>query len=510
MDDARLLARFAGEKSQDAFAEIVRRHVGMVYAVCRRQLRDAHWAEDVTQAVFILLASKAAGLPENVILGGWLYKAAHYACSNARAMHRTRAYHEHQVTPMNHAHGQDALEKAELESLLDQGLLHLSRPQRDVLILRFFENKTLAQIAQTRRTSLYATTKTLDAALAKLRRYLAQRGVAASAVLIAGTLGAQRAHAAPAGLAAAVHHAAVGNSGGVSIYVSRLAAHLVKHAGRTKLVATLALAAGLLLIGFTALELIAAPLSAATAHRTAPASGAALAQAPPPQLSDPQARQEIIDTLQRAQAALRAMDNPALLHITTFSDDRDRQNWNRIAGVFAANQSLKEAAAARFGAAGQNLTAIKTPAERLDEILPQVDPDSLQWEIHAPFASIHFAYQNSLAPGATIYFLKENGLWKIDATRSLDVALEGLGENLTRVAIDNLPEDQQAQVLAKLDSMQHLFLKVAAQINSDRAYTLAHAQADLQSAADPAQARAFFHLALRTDDFGQPRSALNQ
>ena len=88
-DDASLLAAFVRDRSEEAFKELVSRHVGMVYSVCYRQLRDAHWAEDVTQAVFILLARKAASLQSGVVLGGWLYRSAVFACSNAVATWKT-------------------------------------------------------------------------------------------------------------------------------------------------------------------------------------------------------------------------------------------------------------------------------------------------------------------------------------------------------------------------------------------------------------------------------------
>src|SRR5947208_2459809 len=62
MTDGELLREFAEKGSQGAFGEIVRRHVDWVYSCARRQVGDAHLAEDVVQAVFVLLAGKARGL----------------------------------------------------------------------------------------------------------------------------------------------------------------------------------------------------------------------------------------------------------------------------------------------------------------------------------------------------------------------------------------------------------------------------------------------------------------
>jgi len=73
MTDWELLERYAQRGDNDAFAELVRRHIDMVYAAARRIAEND--AEDATQAVFVLLAEKARELPERGALGGWLHSA---------------------------------------------------------------------------------------------------------------------------------------------------------------------------------------------------------------------------------------------------------------------------------------------------------------------------------------------------------------------------------------------------------------------------------------------------
>ena len=92
-DDAELLEAWRDRGDRAAMDELVRRNIHFVYGAARRQVRDAAWAEDVTQAVFMLLIRKSPRLSSESAVAVWLHPAARYASANARRMRQrqTRA-----------------------------------------------------------------------------------------------------------------------------------------------------------------------------------------------------------------------------------------------------------------------------------------------------------------------------------------------------------------------------------------------------------------------------------
>src|SRR5262249_18796492 len=83
MDEFALLQEYARSRSQEAYRQLVERYAGLVYAAARRQVRDKHLAEDVTQAVFVVLAQKAGTIRPGRPLSAWLLTTTRYTCSNA-------------------------------------------------------------------------------------------------------------------------------------------------------------------------------------------------------------------------------------------------------------------------------------------------------------------------------------------------------------------------------------------------------------------------------------------
>ena len=115
MDDSSLLRRFAEDRSEEAFAELVRRHLNLVYSAALRKVGgDAHRAAEVSQTVFTVLARNAPALACHPVLTGWLYTTTHFTAAKLVRAERRRLAREQEAL---------AAEPAEYH-----GVLHLRPP----------------------------------------------------------------------------------------------------------------------------------------------------------------------------------------------------------------------------------------------------------------------------------------------------------------------------------------------------------------------------------------------
>jgi len=202
MDDWKLLREYADCGSEAAFQGLVDRHVNMVYSAALRQLRDSHLAQDVTQAVFILLARKATSLRSSVLLSGWLYRTTSHVASRAMRDRIRQQRREEEASMMI---ANEPVEElwGKLEPHLDAAISTLGDLDRNAVVLRFLQQRSFREVAGTLGVSEDAAKKRVTRALEKLRATLTARGIAVTGTILATTLGAKAVAAAPASVAAA-------------------------------------------------------------------------------------------------------------------------------------------------------------------------------------------------------------------------------------------------------------------------------------------------------------------
>ena len=211
-EDASLLRAYAVDNSERAFAELVRRHVGLVYSIALRRVgHDSHLAEDVVQVVFSALARKAKSLVGRPTLSGWLYVSTHAASAEAvRKEHRRRRREESSIIMQEiQDSGKATPEWDRIRPLLDALIVRLESVDREAIVLRFFEKRSFAEIGASLQLTEDTARKRVERALGKLRSTLTKAGFASSAAALSESLAGEVAFPTPGGLAVKVASTAI-------------------------------------------------------------------------------------------------------------------------------------------------------------------------------------------------------------------------------------------------------------------------------------------------------------
>jgi RNA polymerase sigma factor (sigma-70 family) len=209
VSDMDLLRDYQRQGSEEAFAELVRRHVNLVYSAALRHAGIAAHAEEITQAVFVILARKAAGLRPDTILDAWLYETTRWTALSFLRGERRRQLREQEAYMQSELDAQAGSTWNQLSPLLDEAMLRLGQTDRDALVLRFFEGRSLNEVGHALGASEEAAKKRVNRALDKLRNIFAKRGVSSTTAIIAGAISAHSVQAAPVALAKAATAAAI-------------------------------------------------------------------------------------------------------------------------------------------------------------------------------------------------------------------------------------------------------------------------------------------------------------
>ncbi len=326
MTDWDLLERFKDTRCDRAFGDLVSRHAGFVYATCLRRLRDPHLAEDVTQAVFVLLARRPPARRHESVLSGWLYQTAIYESNNAMRRERLRKRHEQEAIEQRDrliAQSAPAV-SIEVEAQLDEAMSSLSSADRDVLLLRYYESLDLREIGSRLGLSETAASKRATRALARLKDAFTGAGSAISAASASAMLPDVLRQPAPPGLVERSARRALS-----AVPVASGVMQIMLHA-KAKLVAA-AIAITIVVVG------------GATLSFSLPRAQ------PSPATTQPAHQSTPMDTLREFIQAFRQYDATAVRSLVVAADDRGRRMSDAMCEYVQAAHDIRKALTDKFG-----------------------------------------------------------------------------------------------------------------------------------------------------------------
>jgi RNA polymerase sigma factor (sigma-70 family) len=208
VSDLQLLNEYAETNSEAAFAALVSRYVNLVYSVALRKTGNAHAAQEVTQAVFIILARKARRLGASTVLSGWLYQTARLTAANYVRAENRRVRREQEAFMQSHSNQSESSVWSQIAPLLEDAVGRLGDKDRNAIVLRFFNGQSMAEVGAALGVSEDAAKMRVNRAVEKLRMFLRRRGVVTSASAMVGAVLANSVQTAPEGVAATVAAAA--------------------------------------------------------------------------------------------------------------------------------------------------------------------------------------------------------------------------------------------------------------------------------------------------------------
>jgi RNA polymerase sigma factor (sigma-70 family) len=201
LDDILLLREYVDHESEDAFAALVTRHVNKVYSIALRRTRNPHQAEEIAQAVFVILAKQARQLNNRVILSGWLCRTAQLTAVTFVRSEIRRARREQEAYMQNPLVETGADVWPQIEPLLDAAMAGLSEADHHAVVLRFFDGKSMKDVGTALGGSEAAAKMRVNRAVEKLRRFFTRRGLVVPVAVLTVALSTHSVQSAPATLA---------------------------------------------------------------------------------------------------------------------------------------------------------------------------------------------------------------------------------------------------------------------------------------------------------------------
>ena len=271
-DDIELLRRYADENSEAAFAALVERHINLVYSTALRHAGNPHHAEEITQAVFVILARKCGQLRRGVVVSGWLYHAARLTAANFLRSETQRIRREQEAYMQSNPSETETEVWLRLAPLLDKAMAGLGEKDRDAVVLRFFEGKKMHEVGVALGINEEAAKKRTARAVEKLRRFFTKRGVVVPAAIFAAAVSANTVQAAPVTLGKTITAVAVTKGAASSVSTLTLIKGAMKFMAWTKAKTAIVAGVVVLLTAGTTGVIITEMRSASSGPRTTAAT----------------------------------------------------------------------------------------------------------------------------------------------------------------------------------------------------------------------------------------------
>ncbi len=196
--DAALLQKWTSRRDGEAFREILSRHADMVYATCKRILRDTALAEDTAQECFLRLAQRDVKLRRS--LGAWLHTVATRCALDLLRSNRRRRHHEETYGKTNAVASRESW--GAVQGFVDEAIEVLPEKLRDPIVRHFLQGASQQSIATALGVTRSAVSRRVKEGLARIRANLQKHGLEVSVAALAAQLSATSVEAAPASLTA--------------------------------------------------------------------------------------------------------------------------------------------------------------------------------------------------------------------------------------------------------------------------------------------------------------------
>jgi RNA polymerase sigma factor (sigma-70 family) len=219
LTDNELLREYCTDRSETAFAELVRRHADLAYGAAVRQLNnDTDLARDVTQVVFADLARKAVSVLEHRSIAGWLYTSARFAAAKLARSEQRRKTREQEAFAMNNPSAilDTSADPAHLRLVIEDAMHELDAEDSDAVLLRYFEGRDFKFVGSCLGISDDAARKRVVRAIERLRGVLKQRGIFSSESALTAALSGAMALTIPRDLHASILNSALAASAQVT------------------------------------------------------------------------------------------------------------------------------------------------------------------------------------------------------------------------------------------------------------------------------------------------------